>query len=87
MGLKAARFRALHLFPNLANFGRIHGIPRQSPLFQEVATPLAVSEIVNSLEQACADLRAVAVANRLNEEIAKRFFAEKLTENIKDAAT
>jgi hypothetical protein len=65
--LEASRLSAFHVFTDLTNFGGIHRIVSQRPLFQQVAAMLSVREVIDGLEQAGAHIGPVAVADGFNQ--------------------
>ncbi len=84
--LEAAGLGALHVFADAADGRRVHAVAGERALVEEVAAALAVDDVVDDLLEPGPDLGLVAVADRLDEQLAQRLVAEELAQDVEDAA-
>jgi hypothetical protein len=78
VGLQAARLGALHVRADLPHPGRIHGIASQRAFLQEFSAALPFRDIVHRRQEPRPDLRAVAVADGVDQQIAQAVFTKQL---------
>ena len=85
--LEAARFGTLHVFADALDTARVHGVVRQRTLVQQVLEMAAVEGLIQNGGEVGFDLRALTVADRLDEEITQRFaFELELDQHVEHLA-
>ena len=85
--LQAARFGALHVLADAGHAARVHRVVGQRALFEQVLELRPVDGVVDGLRQPGAHLGPVAVADRLDQQVAQRPALElELAEHVEDLA-
>ena len=85
--LEASRLGALHVLPDAMNATGIHGVVGQRLVVEQVADLVRVERPGDDLCQTGAHLRLIAVAHRLDQQIAQRAALElELAEDVEDLA-
>src|SRR5271165_3174914 len=72
MRLQPARVCSLHILTNTGDTASIHHIVSQSSLFKQVLKVRTIDGVGDGLRQFCAYFWALAVTDRLNQEVSKR---------------
>lgn len=81
--LEPARRSGLHLGLDALDVGGSHDVADQGSVVDHVLESLADGVVDDALEP-LADYRVVAIADRLDEQVAQRFFGEGLAEYVED---
>ena len=85
--LQAAGLGAFHLLPDAIDPRGVHHVVGERPLFQQVLQLLPVQRVVQHGRQAGAHLGLIAVADRLDQQIAQGLALElQLAEHVEDLA-
>ena len=88
MRLQASNLGTLHRLLNCLNAGCIHCIMGKGVFFDKSTQRIMVHRMLDNLIESGAYLRLVAIANRLQQQMPKRFVVEgQLPQDIKDLAT
>ena len=87
MRLKAAGLGTLHVFPDAMDAARIHRIVSKRAFFEQVLDLTAIERVVHRGIESGAHFGLVAVADGLDQQIAKRAALEmKFAEHVEDLA-
>ena len=86
IGLKAARFGSIHLFLHREKFVRTQRLLGEGTAIQQRFQMVVVECLVDLRRQARPDIRAIAVADSLHQEVFEACLLEHLAEDVKDAA-
>ena len=86
VGLEALGVRPLHLLADRLDLGEGQGLLGQRAALEEVEEVGVAGGVVDDLEEARLDLGLLAVADRLDQEVAERLLLEQLAEHIVDPA-
>ena len=85
--LEAARLGALHVLADAVHAAGVHRVVGERPLFEQVLELAAVERVLDDRGQAGAHLGLVAVADRLDQQVAQRPPLElELAEHVEDLA-
>ena len=86
MRLQPARLGALHVFADGRDNRRVHALRGQLALRDKPLDRFDIDGAVDLAEQLGAFLRLLAVADRIDEQIAQRLTLEQLAEHVVDLA-
>ena len=88
MRLEAPRFGALHLLAHASNAARVHHVVGKRPFLDQAFEARPIDAGLDGPGESRAHLRLIAVADRLDQEVAQRAPIElKFAEYIEDLAT
>jgi hypothetical protein len=86
MRLEPARLRALHLFADGCNGVRVHPFRRQLALGDELFDRIDVDGAIHLAEEFGLLLRPIAIADRVDQQVAQRVALEELPQHVVNLA-
>ena len=86
VGLEALGVRPLHLLADRLDLGEGQGLLGQRAALEQIQEVGVAGGVVDHLQEARLDLRLLAVADRLDQEVAQGLLLEQLAEDVVDPA-